>query len=105
VGEGSPCNDIFKVDPDLSCVDSADADFYTGKRSLIKAKSFVRDPTICAICVGTSHDSESRKVDVVLKTFYANMLSICDTCKSQGAKTMVGRHNHNGKTIQQGLHK
>ena len=105
VGEGSPCHDIFKVDPDLSCVDPVEADFYAGKRSLIAAKSFIRDLTICAICAGTSHDSEGGKVDGVLKTVYANVLPICDTCKSQGAKTMVGRHNHNGKAIQQGLDK
>jgi hypothetical protein len=40
---------------------------------------------------------------VVLKIVYANVLPICDTCKSQGTKTMVGRHNHNDKTLQQGL--
>ncbi len=40
---------------------------------------------------------------MVLKTVYANMLPICDTCKTRGAKIMVGRRNHNGKTIQQGL--
>jgi len=69
-------------------------------------KSFIRDLTICAIYASTSHDSEGGKVDVALKTVYANVLPICDTCKSKCAKTMVGgRHNHNGKTIQQGLDK
>ena len=102
-GWGSPCHDIFKVDPDLSCVDPVEADIYASKRSLIASKSFVRDLTFCAICAGTSHDSEGGKVDVVLKTVYANVLPICDTCKTRAAKIMVGLHNHNGKTIQQGL--
>jgi len=104
-GEGSPSHDIFKVEPDLSCVDRIEADFYAGKRSLIAAKSFTRDLTTCAICAGTSHDSEGGKVGVVLKIVYAYVIPICDTCKSQGAKTNVGRHNHSGKTIQQGLDK
>ena len=96
-----------KVDPDFSCVDLVEADFYASKRSLIASKSFVRDLTFCAICAGTSHDSEGGKVDVVLKTVYMLMcfLFICDTCKTRTAKIVVGLHNHNGKTIQQGLDK
>ena len=65
VGEGSPSHDIFKVDLDLSCVNPVEADIYASKRSLIASKSFVRDLTFCAICAGTSHDSEGGKVDVV----------------------------------------
>ena len=61
---------------------------------------------MCAICASTSHDCEGGKVDVVLNTICANVLPIiCDIGKRQGAKTMVGRHNHNGKTIQQDLDK
>jgi hypothetical protein len=105
IGEGSSCHDIFKCDPELSCVDAMEADFYASKRSLIAAKSFIKDLSICSICAGTSHDPEGGKIDKVLKTVYANVLPICDTCKSQGAKTLVGRHNHNGKTIQQHLDK
>ena len=48
VGEGSPCHDIFKVDPGLSCVDLVEADFYAGERSLIAAKSFIIELTMCA---------------------------------------------------------
>ncbi len=103
IGEGSSCHDIFKCDPELSCVDAMEADLYASKRSLIAAKSFIRDLSICAICAGTSHDPEDGKIDKVVKTVYANVPPICDTCKSQGAKTRVGRHNHNGKTIQQRL--
>jgi hypothetical protein len=107
VGVGSPCHAIFKVDHGLSsCVDLVEANFYANKRSLIAAKCFIRDLTICAICCGTSHDSQDGEVYVVLKTVYANaLILICDNCKSKGAKTMVGRHNHNGRTIQQGLDK
>ena len=106
VVEGSPCHAISKVGPDLSCVDPIEADLYASKRSLIAAKSFIRDLTICAICCGTSNDSQGGKVYVVLKIVYANaLIPICDSCKSKGAKTMVGCHNHNGRTIQQGLDK
>ncbi len=82
-----------------------EADFYANKRSLIAAKSFIRDLSICSICAGISHDPEGGKIETVLKNVYANVLPICDTCKSQGAKTLVGRHNHDGKTIQQRLDK
>jgi hypothetical protein len=51
VGEGSPCHDIFKVAPDLSCIDSIEANFCGGKRSWITSKSFIRDLAICAIYV------------------------------------------------------
>jgi hypothetical protein len=78
-----------------------EADFYASKRSLIATKSFIGDPSVCAICAGTSHDPEGGNIDKVLKTVYAIVLPICDTCKSQCARTLVGRHNHNGKTIQQ----
>ena len=88
---------IFKCDPELSCVDTMEADFYASKSSLIAAKSVIGDLSICAICAGTSHDPKGGKIDKVLKTFYANVFPICDTYKSQGAKTLVGRHSHNGK--------
>jgi len=86
-------------------VDPVKADFYASKRSLTATKISIRDLTNFAICHGRSHDSEGGKIDLVLKTSYADVLYICDTCKRQGAKTMVGRHSHNGKTIQQGLDK
>ncbi len=106
IDEGSSaCHDICKCDPKLSCVDAMEADFYASKSYLIGAKSFIGDLSICATCAGTSHDPEGDKIDKVLKTVYANVLPICDTRKSQGAKTLVGRHYHNGKTIQQRLDK
>jgi len=37
----------------------------------------------------------------VMLSMYNVVLPICDTCKSNGAKTVVGRHTHNGKAIQE----
>ena len=34
-----------------------------------------------------------------LKTVYTSVLPICATCKSQGAKIVVGRYAPNGQTI------
>ena len=38
-----------------------------------------------------------------LLTMYSIVLPICDTCKSDGAKIVVGRFTHNGKEIQERL--
>ncbi len=68
--EGTPCHDMFMCDPDLSCISPVEADFYNGKRTLMAAKDYVRDPSICAICAGTSRSKGGGKVDPALKTMY-----------------------------------
>ncbi len=56
---------------------------------------------LCVICAGKSNDAEGGKINTDLKTVaYANVLPICDTCKSLGEKTLVGRYNNTGKAIQ-----
>ncbi len=62
---------------------------------------FIRDMNMCAICAGNSKDAEGGKIDKDLMTVYANVLPICDICKSLGEKTLVGRYINNGKEIQQ----
>ena len=62
---------------------------------------FTRDLSLCAMCAGACQDVEGGKVDPGPKTIYSGVLPIWDTCKSNGAKTVVGRYTHNGKTSQQ----
>ena len=70
-------------------------------KALITSQGFIRDLSMCAICANTSNDVEGGKIDDVLKTTYITELPICDTCKRLGAKTLVGRHKHNGRAIQE----
>ena len=98
--EGCPCHDIFQCDPDLSCLAPVEADFYASKRPLMATEGFIRDINLCAICAGKSNDADGGKIDHDLKTVYATVLPICDTCKSSGEKTLVGRYTNNGKAIQ-----
>jgi hypothetical protein len=65
------------------------------------AEGFNRDINLCAICAGKTNDAEGGKINPDLKLVYANVLPICDTCKSLGEKTLVGRYTNNGKAIQQ----
>jgi len=70
----------------------------------VKKKSYVRFPYIIfcilrSICASTSHDAEGGQVDAELKTVYAVVLPFCATCKSEGAKIVVGRYLPNGQTI------
>ncbi len=65
------------------------------------AEGFNRGIHLCAICAGKSNDAEGGKINPVLKTVYANVLPICDTCKILGEKILVGRYTNNGKAIQQ----
>ena len=46
------------------------------------------------------HDDLGGQVDSDLKTIYSVVLPICSICKSQGAKTFVGRYKPNGKAIE-----
>lgn len=103
LGDDNPCFMLFQVDPELSCATPVEADYYSSKRPLLAVEGFVRDLCLCAICAGTSNDAEGGKIDSVLKTIYAVVLPICETCKRQGFKTLVGRHTHNGKAIQERL--
>ena len=105
INEGSPCHDIFQCDPFISCVAPVEADYYATKRSLMATKDYIRDMNLCALCAGMSEDIEGGKVDPLLKSVYATVLPICDTCKSRGGKALVGRHKHNGHAIQDRLEK
>ena len=40
---------------------------------------------------------KAEKLTYFVKTVYATVLPTCGTCKSLGAKPVVGRHIHNGK--------
>ena len=46
-------------------------------------------------------DAGGGKIDPIMLSMYTVVLPICDTCKSNGSKTIVGRHTHNGKAIQE----
>jgi hypothetical protein len=48
------------------------------------AAGFTRDIKLCAICAGKSNDAKSGKIDPDLLKAYANLLPICNTCKSFG---------------------
>ncbi len=64
-------------------------------------EGFIRHMNLCAICAGKSNDADGGKIDPDLTAVYATVLPICDTCKSRGEKTLVGRYTNNGKAIQQ----
>ncbi len=46
-------------------------------------------------------DTSGGKIDPIMISMYSVVLPICDTCKSNGAKSIVGRHTHNEKAIQE----
>ena len=62
---------------------------------------FIRDINLFAACAGKTNGAEGGKIDPDLLKVYANVLPICNTCKSFGEKTLVGRYTNNGKAIQQ----
>ena len=99
VEEGRPCHEIFQCDPGLECSTPVEADFYNISRPFMASSDFIRDPLLCSICAGTSHDAEGGQIHVDLKTVYTSVLPICATCKSQGAKIVVGRYAPNGQAI------
>ena len=102
--EGSPCHAIFQCDPNLTCATPVESDFYsTLARTVVVAEGHQRDLNMCAICAGTSHDDKGGQVDSTLKTIFSVVLPICSICKSQGAKTLVGRYKPNGKEIEKRL--
>jgi len=47
------------------------------------------------------NEYDTWKIDPDLLKVYANVLPICNTCKSVGEKTLVSQYTNNGKTIQQ----
>jgi hypothetical protein len=61
VEEGRPCHEIFQCDPDLQCCTPVEADLYNISRPLMASSDFIRDPLLCSICAGTSHDAEGVK--------------------------------------------
>jgi hypothetical protein len=63
-------------------------------------EGFIRDINLCAICAGKFNDADGGKIDPDLRTVYAAVLPICDTCKRRGEKTLVSRSTNNGKAIQ-----
>jgi len=66
-------------------------------------KDYIRDMNLCAICAGTSNDTEGGKADPLLKSVYATVIPICDTCKIRVGKALVGRHKHNGDAFEERL--
>ena len=73
------------------------------KITLMAADDFIRGIHLCALCANTTHDTGGRKIDPIMLTMYRVVLPICDTCKSDGAKIVVGRFTHYGKAIQERL--
>ena len=81
-----------------------ESDFYSAKIKVVMvAEGDTRDVSMCAVCAGTSHDDLGGTVDPTLQTIYSIVLPICTICKSQGAKTLVGRYRPNGKAIEKRL--
>ena len=64
---------------------------------------FIRDTHLCALCANTTNDTGGGKIDPIMLTMYYVVLPICDICKSNWAKIVVGRFTHNGKVIQDRL--
>ena len=60
------------------------------------ADNFQRNPLMCSICAVTIDENEG-VVEADLKTVFACVLPICATCRSKGAKIVVGRYLPNGK--------
>ncbi len=85
------CHDIFLCDPALSCLAPVEANFYASKKPLMATKGFIRGMNLCAICAGKFNDTDGGKIYSGLKTVYATVLPIYDTCKSRGEKTLLGR--------------
>ena len=46
-------------------------------------------------------DAGGGKIDHIMLLMYNGVLPISNTCKSNGSNTIVGRHTHNGKAIQE----
>ena len=90
--EGMPCHEIFECDPCLECSTLVETGFYNISKPFMAANDFVRDPLLCSIFVGTSYDADGGRVDADLKIVYTLVLPICATCRSQGAKNVVGRY-------------
>ena len=103
VSEDSPCHGIYQCDPNISCITPVETDYYVTKRTLMASNGFIRDIHLCALCANTTHDTGGGKIDPIMLTMYSVVLPICDTCKSDGAKVVVGRFTHNGKVTQERL--
>jgi hypothetical protein len=52
---------------------------------------------MCSICADTSDYENDGVVDADLKTIFACVLPNCATCKSKGAKIVIGRYLHNNQ--------
>jgi hypothetical protein len=103
VSEESLCHGIYQCYPNMSCITPVETGYYVIKRTLMAADGFIRDFHLCALCANTTHDAGGRKIDPLMLTMYSVVLPICDACKSDGAKIVVGRFTHNGKLIQERL--
>ena len=91
----------MKCDPDIVYTTPVETDFHTIKRALMGTKGYIRTISPCAICANTTMDAGGGKIYPIMLSMYSVVLPICDTCKSNGAKTIVGLHTHNGKAIQE----
>ena len=58
-------------------------------------KGFIRDINLCVIRAGKFNDAEGGKINPNLKMVYAIASQVCDTYKSHGENTLVGRYIHN----------
>ncbi len=63
------------------------------------ADDFQRDPLMCSICADTPPNDIGGVVDADLKTIFSCVLLIYATCKSKGAKIVVGRYLPNGQAL------
>ena len=95
-----PCMGIFQCDPSLTCASPIEMDFYNISRPYMAAYDFQRDPLMCFICADSSpNDIGGAVVDADLKTFFSCVLPISATCKSKGAKIVVGRYLPNSQAL------
>jgi hypothetical protein len=72
---------------------------------MIAAEGFISNISLCAICANTTMDAGCGKIDLFMLSMYSVVLPICDTCKINGAKTIIGCHTHNEKAIQEQMDK
>jgi len=93
------CTDIFQCDPGLTCALPIEMDFYNISRPCMAGNDVERNPLICSTCAAASPNVIGGIVDADLKTDFSCVLPICATCKSNGAKVVVGRYLPNGQAL------
>ncbi len=62
---------------------------------------YIRNISLRAICANTTMDAGGGKLDHIMLSMYSVVLPIFDICKSNGAKTIVGRQARHGRAVQE----